>query len=385
MKSTISIPKSKLPEVRTTIFTVMSNLANQHSAINLSQGFPGFDISEELKSAVYEAMKSGFNQYAPMPGLPELRQTISSKIKKLYSADYSWEDEITVTAGATQAIYTTIAALVGEGDEVVIFTPAYDCYTPAVRLHGGTPIFVQLKAPHYRIPWDEVKKVVGRKTRMIIINSPHNPTGTLLTRQDLIELEKIVRGSDVVVLSDEVYEHIVLDGENHVSCCEIEGLKERTVGVYSFGKTFHATGWKMGYAVAPAQIMTEIRKVHQYNVFSCNTPVQHGLASFLQGEYNYLGLGEFFQQKRDFFLERLEGSRFSWTPTQGTYFQLLNYSAITQDEDVEVAKRWTIENKVASIPISVFYHAALDEKMLRFCFAKDNQQLEQAAEILRHL
>lgn len=385
MQSSISLPKSKLPDVGTTIFTVMSNLAHQHNAINLSQGFPGFPIDPRLTTLVNEAMLAGHNQYAPMAGVPSLREAIANKLHGMYGCEYSPEDEITITSGGTQALYTAIAALLGEGDEVVIFTPAYDSYTPAVKLHGASPIYVQLQAPNYTIPWDEVKKLVSRKTKMIIINSPHNPTGTLLSRNDLLELEKIVSGSDVVILSDEVYEHIVMDGERHVSCCEIEGLRERTIAVFSFGKTLHATGWKLGYAVAPKELMHEFRKVHQFNVFSANNPMQHAIAKYISDESTYSNLGSFFQEKRDFFLERLKGSRFEWIPTKGTYFQLLNYGGISQDSDVEIAKEWTEKHKVASIPISVFYHAKLDQKMLRFCFAKENEELERAADILRQI
>ena len=385
MQSSVSVPKSKLPDVGTTIFTVMSTLAHQHDAINLSQGFPGFPIDPRLSELVTEAMSAGINQYAPMAGLPILREAISQKLEATYGCRYDPETEVTVTAGATQALYTAIGSFVGEGDEVVIFTPAYDSYAPAVKVHGASPIFVQLKAPTYRISWDEVRKVVSRKTRMIIINSPHNPSATLLTREDLIELEKIVSGSDIIVISDEVYEHIVLDGNQHVSSCEIDGLRERTIAVFSFGKTLHATGWKLGYAVGPMELMSEFRKVHQYNVFSANSPMQHAIANYLQDESKYLGLGQLFQHKRDFFLDKLKGSRFEWEPAQGTYFQLLNYSNISQGLDVDVAKEWTEKHKVASIPISVFYHARLDEKMLRFCFAKEDEELARAAEILRKI
>ena len=385
MQSSVSIAKSKLPNVGTTIFTVMSTLAHQYDAINLSQGFPGFPIDPRLSELVMEAMTAGINQYAPMAGLPILREAISKKLETMYGCTYDSDTEVTVTAGATQALYTAIGSFVGEGDEVVIFTPAYDSYAPAARVHGASPIYVQLKAPVYSIPWDEVRKVVSRKTRMIIINSPHNPSGTLLTREDLIELEKIVSGSDIIVLSDEVYEHIVLDGERHVSSCEIDGLRQRTIAVFSFGKTLHATGWKLGYAVGPRELMSEFRKVHQYNVFSANSPMQHAIANYLQDESKYLGLGQFFQAKRDFFLDKLKGSRFEWVPTQGTYFQLLNYSNISQGLDVDVAREWTKKYKVASIPISVFYHARLDEKMLRFCFAKEDEELARAAEILRQI
>lgn len=377
--------KSKLPAVGTTIFTVMSALAKEHNAINLSQGFPGFAVSEELISKVNHYMEKGYNQYAPMAGVPELLNRISKKTEKLYSTYYHPKEEITITAGATQAIFTAITALCGENDEVIIFTPAYDCYAPAVEVAGAKPVYIPLKAPDYRIPWDEVKKMVNRKTRMIMVNTPHNPTGAVMSEDDMIELQKITSDSSIIVLSDEVYEHMVFDGQEHQSASRFPELANRSIIVASFGKTFHATGWKMGYAMAPAEIMQEFRKVHQYNVFSCNTPVQYALCDYLENENNYLHLPDFYQKKRDFFLEQLEGSRFSWKPAEGTYFQLLSYSEISDMKDTEIAIEWTKNHGIASIPVSVFYHQELDEHMLRFCFAKEEQLLKEAGAVLRSI
>jgi len=374
--------KSKLPKVGTTIFSVMSKLAKDHNAFNLSQGFPDFKISPELSELVFENMKKGKNQYAPMPGIPELRNGLSKKIEKLYSIKYNSDTEITITAGATQAIFTAITAVIEEEDEVIIFTPAYDCYAPAIELNGGKPVFIQLTAPNFIIDWDQVQKMITRKTRMIIINTPHNPSGTILTTQDMLSLEKIVRASNIIVLSDEVYEHIIYDGKEHQSVARYPTLAEHSFAVYSFGKTFHNTGWKMGYCIAPENLMAEFRKVHQFNVFSANTPTQYALAEYLKNENNYLSLPNFYQKKRDIFCDLLKESRFKIIPAGGTYFQLLDYSEITDIKDTEFAIQLTEHNKIASIPVSVFYNSAPDSKVLRFCFAKDNETLEKASEIL---
>lgn len=373
---------SKLPQVGTTIFTVMSALANKHGAVNLSQGFPDFPVSEELIDLVTKYMQDGMNQYAPMQGVPKLREVIADKVEKLYGGSYDPGEEINVTAGATQAIYTAITACVREGDEVIIFTPAYDCYEPAVSLVGGKSVFVQLKTPDYRVDWDEVKKMVNGRTRMIIINTPHNPTGAVWSEDDMRQLEKITSGTDIIVLSDEVYEHIIFDGKQHESVCKYPELASRSLVVLSFGKTFHATGWKMGYIMGPSTLMKEFRKVHQFNVFTCHSPVQYALADFLESEKNYKDLGAFYQQKRDLFMELVSGSRFKPVPTYGTYFQLLDYSDITDEGDVEYAERLTIESGIASIPVSVFYNAKTDNKVLRFCFAKSDETLQKGAEIL---
>lgn len=374
---------SKLPKVGQTIFSTMSALAAKENALNLSQGFPDFDGHPELISLVHQAMKSGFNQYAPMPGLMSLREQIAIKTEKLYSGSYNPETEICITAGATQAIFTAIAATINEGDEVILFTPAYDCYEPAIELVGGKPVYVQLEAPEYRINWEAVKKMVNGQTKMIIINSPHNPTGSILSMQDLKQLEKITEGSDILVLSDEVYEHIIFDGYEHQSVARFPSLAKRSFVISSFGKTYHTTGWKVGYCMAPEALMKEFRKTHQYNVFSVNTPIQAAYAEFLKREDEYLELRHFYQEKRDLFVNLLKGSRFEIKHTAGSYFQLLGYKKISQEKDTEFAVRLTKVHKVASIPTSVFYNQNLDLHVLRFCFAKQNSTLEQAAEILQ--
>lgn len=377
--------RSKLPKVGTTIFTIMSSLAKEQRAINLSQGFPGFPISTDLVKRVHHYMKKGYNQYAPMAGIPELLTAISRKMEALYSTYYHPKEEITVTAGATQAIFTAVTALCSEDDEVIIFTPAYDCYAPAVELAGAKPIYIQLNAPDYRIPWEEVKKVINRKTRMVMINSPHNPTGTIVSDEDMLELEKLTKDSSIIVLSDEVYEHIVFDDKEHCSAAKYPGLADRSIIVASFGKTFHATGWKMGYALGPAELMAEFRKVHQYNVFSCNTPIQYALCDHLDDESNYLSLSDFYQEKRDFFLNEIKDTAFNFNPAEGTYFQLLSYKNISTKRDTDLAIDWTKDFGIASIPVSVFYHQELDEHMLRFCFAKEESDLREAGEVLRKI
>ena len=374
--------KSKLPKVGTTIFSVMSELANENEAINLSQGFPDFESSPELISLVNGAMKKGLNQYAPMPGVLPLREQIGAKTEKLYGTVYHPETEITVTAGATQAIYTAIAATIREGDEVIIFTPAYDCYEPAIELNGGKTVFVQMYAPNYKVDWDQVKKLITQRTKMIIINTPHNPTGTVLEEEDMLALEKIVSDTDIVLISDEVYEHIIFDGKQHQSVSKFPGLAERSFIISSFGKTFHNTGWKMGYCIAPKNLMVEFRKAHQFIVFSANTPIQYGLAEYLKNENNYLGLNSFYQEKRDLFTELVKDSRFEILPSSGTYFQLLSYKGITDMADTDYAIELTKKHKIAAIPVSVFYHQKVDEKVLRFCVAKKEETLQKAAEIL---
>ncbi|MFA9454900.1 MAG: methionine aminotransferase [Candidatus Aminicenantaceae bacterium] len=374
--------KSKLPHVGTTIFAVMSKLAHESGALNLSQGFPDFPVSPELIDRVTFYMKQGFNQYAPMTGVQPLREQICRKVEAVYGARYHPEKEINVTAGATQALYTAVAAVVHEGDEVILFSPAYDCYAPAVEVHGGIPVFSHLKPPGYTIDWDEVHSLINGKTRMIVVNTPHNPTGSILTDRDMRKLEDLTRGTDILVISDEVYEHIIFDGTPHQSAMLYPGLRERSFVVFSFGKTFHSTGWKMGYCLAPDELMQEFRSVHQFLVYCCNTPIQHAIADFLADDANYLGISPMYQAKRDLFLDRLKTSRFKFTPTSGSYFQLLDYSDITDEGDMDFAVRLTEEHKVASIPVSVFYPDALDSRVLRFCFAKREETLEKAAEIL---
>lgn len=376
---------SKLPNVGTTIFTVMSKLAVEHNAINLSQGFPDFNCDKDLIGLVNKYMLAGNNQYAPMAGLMSLRETIAAKTEEIYSAKYDPETEITVTAGATQAIFTAISAIIREGDEVIIFEPAYDCYQPAIELNGGKTIYLQLKAPNYSIDWEELKKVVNHHTKMIIINTPHNPTGSIMTAGDMARLEKLTKGTDIVIISDEVYEHIIFDGYEHQSVARYPRLAERSFIISSFGKTFHTTGWKIGYCVAPKNLMAEFRKVHQFMVFCCNTPIQHALAEYLKNKSNYKNLGTFYQKKRDYFINLIKNSKFNFEPASGTYFQLLRYNAISKEKDTNFSIRLTKEFGVASIPISVFYHNAVDNRVLRFCFAKKEETLEKAAEILNKI
>jgi len=376
---------SKLPRVGTSIFTIMSRMATEHGAINLSQGFPDFACSPLLIELVNKAMKNGHNQYAPMAGLPQLREKIAEKTFQLYNTTYNPETEITVTAGATQAIYTAIAAVVNEGDEVIVFTPAYDCYEPAIELHGGKPVFIQLQSPDYHIDWNTVRKMINQKTKMIIINTPHNPTGSILKENDIVELEKILAHNHIILLSDEVYEHIIFDNKPHLSMAKYPKLAEKSFIISSFGKTYHTTGWKIGYCLAPEALMTEFRKVHQYLVFCANTAIQHAYAEILNHKELYLQLPNFYQNKRDTFLHLIEGSRFKPLQTQGSYFQLLNYENISTENDVAFAEHLTKEYKIASIPVSVFYNQKTDNHVLRFCFAKENETLEKAAEILKRI
>lgn len=376
---------SKLPGTETSIFAVMSALANETGAINLSQGFPDFPISEKLIELVNKYMRQGMNQYAPMLGVQALREVISEKVFNMYGANYHPEKEINITAGATQALYTIISAMIHEGDEVIIFEPAYDSYVPAIKLNGGIPVFAQLQTPDYHINWDYVKKLINKNTRMIIINSPQNPTGSVLKAEDIKMLIKHTLKTDIVILSDEVYEHLIFDGIRHESVSLYPELAERSFITYSFGKTLHATGWKMGYVLAPENLMKEFRKVHQFNVFTCNTPIQYAIAEYLKDADNYNYLPGFYQQKRDFFLEQIKGSRFGIIPCYGTYFQLLEYSRITDENEMDFAIRMTKEFKLASIPVSPFYHKATDNKTLRFCFAKTEETMKKAADILNKI
>ncbi len=373
---------SKLPNMGTSIFAVMSAMANEHKAINLSQGFPDFDISEELIGLVNKFMKLGQNQYAPMQGVPALREAISQKVFDTHAFRYNADKEITITAGATEALYAAISAFIRENDEVIVFEPAYDSYAPAVMLNGGILKYAPMQFPDYHINWEEVQKLVSNKTRMIIVNTPHNPTGSILRKSDMLALQKITKGTDIIILSDEVYEHLIYDSIPHESMCLYPGLAERSLVIGSFGKTFHATGWKMGYCLAPENLMAEFRKAHQFIVFACNTPIQYAIAEFLTDKTNYSYLNDFYQKKRDYFVELIKGSRFTIIPSYGTYFQLLDYSRISDENETDFAVRLTKECKVASIPVSVFYHKATDNKVLRFCFAKKEETLEKAAEIL---
>lgn len=380
---------SKLPQVGTTIFTVMSALAEQYKAINLSQGFPDFDTPDVLKKLVGYHVERGMNQYAPMPGLPILRGGLADKINRLYDIQIDPTTEITITAGGTQALFTAITAFVQNDDEVILIEPAYDSYAPSVELCGGVvkPYRMELssqletQSPYY-INWGHFRELVTDKTRMIIINTPHNPTGTILKDSDLRELENIVKDSSIIVLSDEVYEHLIFDGEQHQSVLRFPTLFSRSIAVFSFGKTFHATGWKMGYVVAPEKLMIEFRKVHQFNVFSVNTPMQYAIAEYLQDEKTYLSLPYFYQSKRDYFLKLMSNSRFKPLKSSGTYFQLFSYEDISDESDTDFAKRMTTEWGVAAIPVSVFYSNALDSKVIRLCFAKEEKTLLKAAERL---
>ncbi len=374
--------KSKLPKTGTSIFAIMTALANEHQAINLAQGFPDFACSNKLIDLVHQYMKNGNNQYAPMPGLMSLREKIAIKTEELYSAVYNPEKEITITPGGTHALYAAITAVVKEGDEVIVLEPCYDSYVPAIELNGGRPVFFELKYPGYKIDWNELKKLINYKTKMIIINTPHNPSGTALNAQDMLKLQKILQNTEIIVLSDEVYEHIIFDGLEHQSVARFPKLAERSIIVSSFGKTYHTTGWKMGYVLAPEKLTTEFRKVHQFMAFSTNTPIQYALADFIDDKSAYLELASFYQEKRDYFRKLVKNSRFKLLECQGSYFQLLNYSKITQEKDTDFAIRLTKEFKLASIPTSAFYHKQNDNNALRFCFAKSNETLEKAAEII---
>ncbi len=374
--------KSKLPNSGISIFAKMTALANQHGAINLAQGFPDFLSSVKLIENVYAAMRRGNNQYAPMPGVLNLREKIAEKVTTIYGRNYSPETEVTITAGATQAIYTTITAIIREGEEVIIFEPAYDSYAPAIRLSGGVPIPVELHAPDYKIDWEIVKKSVSQRTRMIMLNTPHNPTGSVLSKDDMAQLEKIVAGKDIFILSDEVYEHIIFDNKRHESVLYYPNLCERSIVIFSFGKTYHNTGWKIGYVLAPEFITKEIRAVHQFEVFSVNTPIQHALAEFMQDPNEYLKVQAFYEQKRNLFNNLMKGSRFKIKPAAGTYFQLADYSAISDKSDMDFAEELCIQHKVAAIPLSPFYRQGSNDKILRFCFAKQDETLEKAASIL---
>tara|TARA_R110000868_G_scaffold37619_1_gene132827 strand:- start:6433 stop:7575 length:1143 start_codon:yes stop_codon:yes gene_type:complete len=376
---------SKLPNVGTTIFTVMSALAAKHNAINLSQGFPNFKSDQKLIDLVTKAMKMGYNQYAPMAGILELREQIAEKFDILYQSSYHPETEITVTAGATQAISCIISAFVNRGDEVIIFRPAYDCYEPFIELNGAKTISIQLEAPHYSVNWGSVKQQINNHTKMIIINTPQNPSGSIFTKKDMLQLQEITKGTNIVVLSDEVYEHIIFDGERHQSACLFPDLKSRSFVVASFGKTFHNTGWKVGYCCAPKELMVEFRKIHQFNVFCVNHPIQKGLAEYLKEPSHYLELSQFYQEKRDLFLNLIKTSRFKFLPSKGTYFQVLDYSEITTEHDVKFAQQLTKEAGIASIPLSVFNANNLDHGVLRFCFAKTNDTLKKAADILNQI
>lgn len=374
--------QSKLPHVGTTIFTVMSGLAKEHNAINLSQGFPDFECDPALLDFARTYSNHSFNQYAPMPGAIQLREQIATLLQNCYNATYHPDTEITVTAGATQGIFTSIAAFIRPGDEVIVFEPCYDCYIPAVEVNGGITKAIPLQYPGFTINWEMVKNTISDKTRMIIINSPHNPSGTTLSENDLLELQKLVAGKNIVVVSDEVYEHMVFDGQQHQSVARFKSLAAQSILVSSFGKTIHATGWKIGYVAAPKELMAEFRKVHQFLVFAVNHGYQVALAEYLKDESSYKNLHGFYQSKRDYFRKLVSGSRFGLEPCTGTYFQLLSYGNISDEKDTDLAIRLTKEKGLASIPLSVFYSNQQQQHLLRFCFAKKEETLEKAAEII---
>ncbi len=373
---------SKLPNLEPSIFSVMSTLAHKHNAINLSQGFPNFKGDQKLIDLVSKAMNDGYNHYAPMYGVYKLREAIANKYDLLYGSSYHPDNEITITAGATQAIYAAVTAFVKPNDEVLVFRPAYDCYIPTIELCGAKAVSVQLTYPGYGIDWEEVKQKITSKTKMIIINTPHNPSGTIFSKSDMLQLQDITRDTNIIVLSDEVYEHMVFDGEQHQSICLFPELKARSFITASFGKTFHNTGWKIGYSCAPKYLMDEFVKVHEFSVFSIHHPTQIALAEYLKTPSHYQELSAFFQAKRDLFLSLIKESKFTFTPSKGTYFQALNYSNITNENDYEFAVRLTKDKGIASIPFSGFNVNSLDEKMLRFCFAKTDDTLKRGAEIL---
>ncbi len=376
---------SKLPHVGTTIFTVMSRLAAEHQAINLSQGFPDFDCAPELRALLAKYVNAGLNQYPPMAGVAPLREAIAEKADTLYGVAYDPEHEVTVVPGATYAIFTAVTTLIRPGDEVILFEPAYDSYAPAVEVNGGIPVYVQLRFPDYSIDWQEVQNAITPRTRMIIINTPNNPTASVFSAEDLRLLEGMLRNTDIVVVSDEVYEHIVFDGHKHQSVACFPGLAERSFVVSSFGKTYHITGWKTGYVMAPKELTAEFRKVHQFNAFVTNAPVQYALAEYMKDRDAYLGLAAFYQKKRDFFLQGVAASRFKPLPSRGTFFQNLRYDAISDEQDTDLAIRLTKDHGVAAIPVSVFYREPPPHKVLRFCFAKSEETLAKGAEILCRL
>lgn len=373
---------SKLPTTGTSIFSVMSALAAEHQAINLSQGFPNYSCPQRIIDLVNEYMCKGFNQYAPMPGIVELRKVLASKANHLYQTDIDFNEEITITAGGTQAIFTAINSVIREGDEVILFEPAYDSYSPAIKLSGGIPKYIELEFPDYSINWNHVARLINAKTKMIIINNPNNPATRILKADDMKMLEKLTAGTDIIILSDEVYEHLVFDKHKHLSILCYPKLRQRSFVIFSFGKTYHVTGWKMGYCIAPGIVMREFRKAHQFQVFSVNTPLQFALAQYMQESDDYMKLPDFYQKKRDYFLKGISSSRFEILPCEGSYFQLVSFKNISDENDYDFAIRLTKEKKIASIPLSAFYSKNTDHKVLRFCFAKTEDVLDQGIEII---
>jgi methionine aminotransferase len=377
--------ESKFPNVGTSIFAVMSKMARDNNAINLAQGFPNFDCDEQIKELAKQAISNGFNQYAPLGGLPELTEQIAIKTENIYQKKLTMNSEITVTSGATQAIFSTIQAFVKRGDKVIIIEPAYDSYRPAIELCGGEVIAYSLPLPDFRIDWEVFEELVTDDVKMIIVNTPHNPTGTIWTKNDWENLSKIVANTDTIVVSDEVYEHIVFDGKTHESILKYPELWERTIAISSFGKTFHTTGWKIGYVIAPENLTAEFRKVHQFTVFCVSTPMQWAIAEFLKLPNHYLDLNNFYQNKRDLFLKLLDNTRFYPLPCEGTYFQLVDYSKISNKNDVDFSIEMTQQYGVAAIPITPFCNEKFDGKIVRLCFAKTDEVLAKAGEILRKI
>ncbi|NMM12883.1 MAG: pyridoxal phosphate-dependent aminotransferase [Rhodoferax sp.] len=377
--------QTKLPHVGTTIFTVMSTLAAEKNAVNLGQGFPDFNCDPKLVDAVTDAMRQGLNQYPPMPGVPVLRDAIAAKIIALHGREYSAASEITITAGATQAIITIVLAVVHAGDEVIVLEPCYDSYVPNIELAGGVPVRVPLTPGTFRPDFDKIAAAITAKTRAIIINSPHNPSGTVWTAQDMLRLQEILAPTNVLLISDEVYEHMVFDGQEHQSAARFAGLAARAFIVSSFGKTYHVTGWKVGYVAAPASLTTEFRKVHQFNVFTVNTPVQYGLAAYMADPKPYLELPAFYQRKRDLFRDGLKRTKFKLLPSEGTYFQCVDISAVSDLGETEFCKWLTSEIGVAAIPLSAFYGNGFDQRVVRFCFAKKDETLNAALQRLQAL
>lgn len=376
---------SKLPNVGTTIFTIMSKLASDCGAINLSQGFPGFDCDPALLELVNKYMKAGLNQYAPMSGVPIFRERIAEKTKSVYGVELDSESEVTVVSGATEALYAAVTAVVKQGDEVILFDPAYDSYAPAVELNGGKPVFVPLDMPDFSVNWEKVKSSITDKTRLIMVNTPHNPSGYVWTQSDLDTLAELIQDKGILVVSDEVYEHITFDGRKHLSLLTHPVLRDKTFVCGSFGKTFHVTGWKIGYCLAPPRLTEEFRKIHQFLTFSTATPLQYALANYLSEPSRYLSLPDFYQKKRDLFCDGLKSTPFEFTPAEGSFFQMVSYGHLTQESDYDLSVRLTKEIGVASIPISVFFSNKMDHKILRFCFAKNDSDLLKALDKLQHI
>lgn len=377
--------QSRLPDIGTTIFTVMSALATEHNAVNLGQGFPDYPMPEALTALVDKAMQEGFNQYAPMPGWMPLRESIAEKIQFLYNTTVSPDTEITITPGGTYAIYTALTTVLQPGDEVIVFEPAYDSYIPNITVNGAVPVLIDLHFPDYRIDWNEVRSKITTRTRMIMLNTPHNPTGAVLREDDIEQLQAVVKDTNILILSDEVYEHLIFDQIPHQSMLRYPDLLQRSFVCFSFGKVYHCTGWKLGYCVAPAAFTKEFRKIHQFNCFSCHTPSQVALASFLKNKESYLQLSPEMQQKRDYFSGLMKATRFTPLPSYGSYFQCYKYDRISEESDKEFAIRITKEYGIATIPVSAFYQSGKDNKVIRFCFAKKETTLEQAVERLRKI